>query len=233
MSDQQRWQYDERSQVGVDYAQAEEAGNYDARHGQFRDVKTENDGILDAIQLQPEQTLIDIGAGTGSLAIQAAQRCQQVFAVDISPAMLACARQKAASAGIENIEFCDGGFLTYVHATEPVDAVVSCIALHHLPDFWKGFALRRIHDMLKPRGRFYLADVIFEDQNAMENAQRWTDGLAAVGGDRLRDDAERHLRAEFSTFDWIMDGLLTRAGFRVVHRNFKDGVLGSYLCERE
>jgi putative AdoMet-dependent methyltransferase len=232
MSDHERWRFDERSQVGVDYARSEEAENYDARHGRFRDVERENDAILDALQLQPEHSLIDIGAGTGSLAVQAARRCRNVYAVDVSPAMLARARQKAEAAGIRNIEFRDGGFLTYRHAAEPADAVVSCIALHHLPDFWKDFALRRIHDMLKPGGRFYLADVIFEDRDVMANAQKWIDGLATAGGDRLRDDAERHLREEFSTFDWIMEGLLARAGYRIERKNFQDGVVGSYLCEK-
>ena len=38
------------------------------------------------------------------------------------------------------------GFLTFTAPEEPVDAVLSSIALHHLPDFWKGVALQRIAD---------------------------------------------------------------------------------------
>jgi hypothetical protein len=41
-----------------------------------------------------------------------------------------------------------------------VDAVVTTLALHHLPDFWKGMALKRVHGMLKRGGRLYIHDVI-------------------------------------------------------------------------
>jgi putative AdoMet-dependent methyltransferase len=40
------------------------------------------------------------------------------------------------------------GFLNYEHNGPPLDMIVSNLALHHLPDFWKMIALKRIHEML-------------------------------------------------------------------------------------
>ena len=42
-----------------------------------------------------------------------------------------------------------------------------------------------------------------------------------------------HVREEYSTFDWIMDSLLSRAGFRVLSKEITEGVIGTYLCKKE
>jgi hypothetical protein len=54
--------------------------------------------------------------------------------------MLGHARKKAAFRGIANIDFLQGGFLTYQHKGAPLDAIINQLALHHLPDFWKQVA---------------------------------------------------------------------------------------------
>lgn len=58
-----------------------------------------------------------------------------VYAVDISPVMLGFASKKAGSQGMNNIKYCHAGFLTCEHSGEPVDVIISQLALHHLPDF--------------------------------------------------------------------------------------------------
>ena len=80
--------------------------------------------------------------------------------VDVSQAMLDLAGAKAARAGLSNISFHHAGFLSYKHTEPPVDAVVTTLALHHLPNFWMGMALKRVHGMLKRGGRLYIHDVI-------------------------------------------------------------------------
>lgn len=61
--------------------------------------------------------------------------------------------QSVLEIGAGTDEFLPGGFLTYQHQGPPLDAVVTQIALHHLPDFWKQIALLRIFDMLKEGGK--------------------------------------------------------------------------------
>lgn len=226
------WQYDEFKQVGTDYSSKAEVEIYDSSHADFRDMEAESIKILDSLKIKGGNVLIDFGSGTGTFAIQAARRCAKVYAVDVSEAMIDCAEAKAIKAGISNIEFHHAGFLTYKHNDSPVDAVVTTFSFHHLPDFWKGIALKRVNSMLKPDGQLYIHDVIVEETNAIENIAALIDKLATAGGKLLREDTERHFRDEYSTYDWVMDGLLSRAGFTIKSKYIDGGVLGTYICVR-
>ncbi|KAF0093144.1 MAG: methylase [Puniceicoccaceae bacterium 5H] len=226
------WCYDEFKQIGKDYGSAEEVDVYDSSHADFRDIRAEAESVLDRLELQPEDVVIDFGAGTGTFAIAAANRCAEVYAIDVSRTMLDHAREKAVEAGAANITFVHRGFLTYEHAGPPAAAIATTFALHHLPDFWKGIALQRLHAMLKPGGKLYLHDVVLPEQRPLEQIASFVQEQAAAGGDFLRDDAEGHFRDEFSTYDWIMEGLLERAGFRVEAVDYRGGVMGTYWCVR-
>ncbi len=186
--------------------------------------------VLDTLAVQPTDVLIEFGTGTGTFAIRAARCCAQVYAIDVSEAMLDYARAKAARAGVSNILFCHAGFLTYAHEAAVVDAIVTSLAFHHLPDFWKGVALKRLNRMLRPGGQLYLSDVLMEERNALQTIATFIEQQAAAGEDFLREDAERHFREEYSTYDWILDGLLSRAGFTIQHKHLYSGVFGRYLC---
>ena len=230
MKTQPSWQYDEFKQVGKDFGSPMEVEVYDSSHADFRDLEAESNEVLDSLAIKPGDVLIDFGSGTGTFAIQAARRCAQVYAVDVSQAMLDYAKAKAA--GTSNIFFSHGGFLTYEHPDPPVDAIVTTFAFHHLPDFWKGIALARMNQMLKPGGQLYMHDVIVEQDRALESIKAFIDRQAAAGGDFLRKDAEGHFREEHSTYDWVMDGLLARAGFTIKRKTIHGGVIGKYLCAR-
>ena len=227
------WYFDEFNQVGIDYSRIEEVEAYDARYAKFRNVVDENNAILDALKVQPDHILIEIGTGTGAFAIQAACRCKKVIAIDISLAMLAFAKKKAADAGIRNISFSHGGFLTYEHTDVLVDGIVTSTALHHLPDFWKAIALRRLNKMLKPGGQLFISDVVFKDDDPLRNIAIWLGNLEKVADSQFRQEAEMHIREEFSTLDWIMDGLLDRSGFKIVSKKISEGVMAKYLCIKE
>ena len=209
------WQYDEFQQVGTDYADMDEVEMYDSRHSDFRDMEAEGLQVLDLIEVRDTDVLIDFGCGTGTFAILAAKRCQHVHAVDVSQAMIDYAGAKADERGVSNIEFHQAGFLTYEHVGVPVDIIATTFALHHLSDFWKGVALERLGAVMKPGGLLYMHDVIMEEANAIENIAAFIDTLAMKGGQSMKEDAERHFKDEFSTYDWVMDGLFTRSGFSI------------------
>jgi ubiquinone/menaquinone biosynthesis C-methylase UbiE len=228
------WQYDEFKQVGADYGSKAEVENYDSSHADFRDIEAESGKVLDALEIKGgnDDRLIDFGSGTGTFAIQAARRCARVYAIDVSQAMIDLAAAKAIEAGASKIEFHHAGFLTYQHKDAPVDAVVTTFAFHHLPDFWKGIALKRVNCMLKSGGQLYIHDVILEEVDALENIAALIDKLATAGGKSMREDTERHFQDEYSTYDWVMDGLLSRAGFTIKSKHIEDGVLGTYICTK-
>ncbi len=227
------WQYHEMQQIGKDYADPAEVEAYDLRHGKIRDIEKENREILQKLQVEPGHVLIEIGTGTGAFALAAARSCARVYAVDVSRAMLDYGKKKASKAGITNIVFCHGGFLTYSHDAQPVDAIVTSTAFHHLPDFWKGIALQRMNTMLKPGGQLYLSDVIFDHRNVQENIEQFIAAMEKAGGPEMRCDIENHIRKEYSTYGWIMEGLFERAGFRIVDKVQLGGVIGRYLCRKE
>ncbi|MCC5790409.1 MAG: class I SAM-dependent methyltransferase [Opitutales bacterium] len=227
------WHYDEFKPVGRDYGSQSEVDVYDASHADFRDIKAESNKVLDTLGIKGGETVIDFGSGTGSFALEAAKRGARVHAVDVSLAMLDQAKAKADQEGVSGIEFHHAGFLTYQHPDGFADAIVTTFAFHHLPDFWKGIALGRICRMLKHGGQFYMHDVVIEESNALENIALFIEKQGKAGGDFLREDAEGHFRDEFSTYDWVIDEMLARAGFHIAHKNSEGGVLGTYLCRKE
>ncbi|MDO5695739.1 MAG: methyltransferase domain-containing protein [Eubacteriales bacterium] len=66
---------------------------------------------VEAMDLRPTDTVLDLGCGVGRLCIPIARRVKEVIAVDISSDMLACAQRNAKAAGLNNITFrqCDFG----------------------------------------------------------------------------------------------------------------------------
>jgi putative AdoMet-dependent methyltransferase len=226
------WFYDEMKHCGVDYSDPAQAAEYDRHHEKFRNYQKDAEVILNRLGLGPEHSVIDMGAGTGAFTLHAAQRCKRVYAVDVSQAMLAYCRAKAEAAGLKNILFCHGGFLTYEHTSEPVDAVVSVAVLHHLPDFWKLVALQRVADMLKTGGMFYLFDVVFPSNINGYAAQfdHWVHSIERSVGAVFAREVETHIRDEYSTCAWIMEGLIERAGLRIKSAEYSDSFGSTYLC---
>lgn len=229
------WRYDERKSCGVNFDNFLVARRYDRYHQSFRDYRREAEQIVAALGLDRSAVVLDMGCGTGAFVLHAAPHYRKVYAIDVAGAMLARARRKARKAGVTSIEFRRGGFLTYEHTGAPVDAIVSALALHHLPDFWKLVGLRRLASMLKPQGRFYLFDVVFsfEADRCESSLERFIEKMGVGTGPHSRRALETHVREEHSTCGWIMEGLLERAGFRIDNAHYRDEFLAAYLCTRQ
>jgi putative AdoMet-dependent methyltransferase len=209
------WTYDEFAQPGLDFADLKEVEAYDRRQG---DREAANARLLQELGVGRGHVVVDLGTGTGSLAIAAARLNAKVHAVDVSRPMLERAQAKAGAANVDGIEFHHAGFLTYRHPPGTADFVFSQFALHHLPDFWKQAALAGVASMLRRGGVFYLSDVAFsfEPQDQGEAVEKWFDAVSREdGGGWRRRDFESHVRDEYSTYAWIIEGMLTRAGFRI------------------
>ena len=229
------WMYNEWRPCGVNYNSVLCAMSYDIHYRTFRDYQREGEQIISLLDLGMDQTVLDMGCGTGAFAVHAAQRCKRVYAVDVSKPMLRCARRKAKKARLNNIEFHHGGFLTYDHQANPVDAIVSTVVLHHLPDFWKLAGLKRLAHMCKTGGKLYLFDVVFSfDMNDYESRlAQWVKSTVERIGMMFAEEVKIHVREEYSTFDWIMEGLLERAGFIIETANYGNDLMAAYLCTRK
>ncbi len=227
------WQYDESRQIGTDYESEAEVEAYDRRMQKMRNIEAENKKILSLLDLKPNQTVLEIGTGTGEFALTAAQKCLRVEAIDVSESMLKYAEKKAAARGTRNVHFSRAGFLTYDHQSEPFDAIVTQKALHHIPDFWKQIALLRIAGMLKPKGLLFLDDIIysFDPQNYERFFESYIEGVAKSRRDNPAYTAS-HIKNEYSTLGWIMEGMIKRAGFTINRADYRDGFIASYLCAK-
>jgi SAM-dependent methyltransferase len=106
----------------------------------------------------PDDTVLDLGMGTGAIALALAPDAKRVLGRDISANMMDQARRKADEAGIENVEFAEGSFREPA-VSDSVDIVVSNFAMHHLGNDEKREAIETIAE-LGPR-KFVLGDVMF------------------------------------------------------------------------
>ncbi len=132
--------------------------------------------------------VLDLGCGTGSLSLLAAEQGHRVTGVDRSPAMVALARAKLAGR--------DAAFLVGDAAAPPVgeqrfDAVLVRHVLWALPD--PGRALRHWRELLRPGGRLVLVEGVWGTITPVGiPADRLTALLAPLAGDirveRLSDD---------------------------------------------
>lgn len=170
---------------------------------------------------------MDIGTGTSNIAIKLANYCKHVYAIDVSETMLNFARKRVKENNVKNITFSKNGFLDYNHKGGSLDAIISKMALHHLPDFWKTIAVKKVYDLLKPNGIFLLDDAIFsfeinEYENKLDN---WIIKTGEKVDKAMADDVRRHIKDENSTFDWIMELIIKKTGFE--YTKFK---LNSYYC---
>lgn len=125
------------------------------REGRFRAR------LLDLARLSPGESVLDVGCGTGTLAIAARQRvgpAGEVWGVDPSPEMVARATRKAAKAGVD-VRFETGALEELPLRDGGVDVVLSSLMLHHLTDDGRVQGMGEIVRVLKPGGRFLAVDI--------------------------------------------------------------------------
>jgi ubiquinone/menaquinone biosynthesis C-methylase UbiE len=226
-----RWFPDELARAGREHLDPAYAAAYDRKAGfdAAQDV-----AALRELGLDESATLVDLGAGTGALAFAAARFCRRVVAVDVSSAMLDVTRKRAARLGLANLEVVQAGFLTYDHRGDPVDLVYSRNALHHLPDFWKAIALLRIAGLLRREGVLFLRDIVFsfDPGEAEEAIEAWLAGAAEHASEGwTRAELEAHVRDEHSTFTWLLEPMLERAGFEIREAE-RSSAYVAYVCVR-
>lgn len=228
-----RWLLDELATAGRENLDPDHVARYDAKE----DANAIGElALLFEHGLDERSEVVDLGAGTGQFALSVAAVCARVVAVDVSPVMLARLRAKLEASGLSNLEVVQAGFLTYDHRGQPADIVYSRWALHHLPDFWKAVALRRVRSFVRDGGVLRLSDVVysFEPSEAEERIEAWcatVPATAAGPSEWIRADIEEHVRDEHSTYAWLLEPMIERSGFRLACTEYSpDGIFAHYIA---
>jgi ubiquinone/menaquinone biosynthesis C-methylase UbiE len=111
----------------------------------------------------PGRRVLDVGCGTGGVALACAARGASVVGIDLNPGMLAVARDKAArlqpppdvtwiELGALELEDCFG--------PDSFDAIASCLAFSELAHDERAYVLRVAHRLVRPGGSVVIADEV-------------------------------------------------------------------------
>jgi len=115
--------------------------------------------LLEQVALRPGERVLDLGCGTGTLALMAkqAQPAAELVGLDADPAMLSQAKAKAHAAGVE-VRFDEGRSNELPYESASFDRVLSTLFFHHLDDDVKRATLAEIARVLRPGGELHVAD---------------------------------------------------------------------------
>jgi arsenite methyltransferase len=125
------------------------------------------------------ETVLDLGSGAGLDSLLAARKvgpAGRVVGIDFTPEMVARARRNMEAMGLANVEFLEAPVESIPLAGGTADVAI-CNGLFNLcPD--KPAALAEVFRVLKPNGRFLMADVLLEDRVTPEEVAHkgtWSD----------------------------------------------------------
>lgn len=210
------FELDELAHAGAEHLDPDYVAAYDRK--QKYDPTGDVEALL-ARGLEPSSVLLDMGCGTGTFSLAVAPHCRRVISVDVSRPMLDQLETRADAAGIDNIEVVQAGFLSYEHEGPPVHVAFSRNVLHQLPDFWKALALRRLAGVMAAGALLWLRDLVyaFDPAEVDQVFDGWFDAAVDDPAEGYTaDDLATHVRGEFSTYTWLLEPMLAKAGFRTL-----------------
>ncbi len=159
------------------------------------------------VEAGPNDRAVDLACGPGTLALRFARHVRWICGLDLTPAILARARNTAHAEGLANLVFALGDAQALPFADRSLDLAVTSYSLHHIPDPVR--VIREMARVVKPRGRVGVLDIrVPEDSRAAEISNQI---------ERLRDPSHtRSLpRSEF-------EKMLAAAGLRVTAIEIED-----------
>jgi arsenite methyltransferase len=164
---------------------------------------------VDALDLQPGEDVLDIGAGPGFLACEMAAVVGEggsVEGIDPSASMLAIAAERERAAGSAPVEFREGDALAMPYDDDSFDVAVSTQVYEYIADM--PAALAEARRVLRPGGRLLVLDTDWDSIVWRSGDRARMKRVLATWDEHLADP---HLPAR-------LRGLLTDAGFTIAQR---------------
>jgi ubiquinone/menaquinone biosynthesis C-methylase UbiE len=161
--------------------------------------------VLDHVSLADDGSLLDLGCGTGTLAVMAKRRNPnfRVVGIDADDGILPIAQRKAAAYGVA-VELVQTSAATLPFSDRSFSTVVSTLVFHHLPTAVKQQAIGEVHRVLVDGGTFLLADFGVADTVLLASFARLLTILRFPEGATFQDNVEGRIL-----------GFLIHAGFAV------------------
>ncbi|WP_194954598.1 class I SAM-dependent methyltransferase [Sphingopyxis solisilvae] len=156
---------------------------YDAAIALMTREKRWRSDLLKLVAPQPGDRIVDIGCGTGTLAIalKEGEPESEILAVDPDPAVLEIAQTKARTAGADIHWFeAMGDELDGIAALQGCDKIVSSLVFHQCPMEIKQAIAAQMHRLLRPGGQLFIADYGEQRSPLMRMLFRqiqWLDGV--------------------------------------------------------
>src|SRR3954471_10172004 len=148
------------------------------------------------IDLQPGQTVLDLGSGGGIDVLLSARRVGptgKVYGLDMTDEMLALARENQRQAGATNVEFLKGTIEAIPLPDQSVDVIISNCVINLSVD--KDAVLREAFRVLKPHGVFAVSDVVVRGEVPEALRHDMESWAGCIAGALEESDYGRKLRA--------------------------------------
>lgn len=118
-----------------------------------------HDRLIGQAELADDYRVLEIGCGTGNLAIRAKKSQPRISVIGSDPDPLALKRASRKAAGRSGIRFEQGYAQRLPYADGEFDRVLSSMMLHHLDSDAKAAAAAEVFRVLRPGGRLHVVDM--------------------------------------------------------------------------
>ena len=213
---------------------------FDSDVERFSNLETGQQAVVDApimlelisklaVSVKPKaKNLLDIGSGAGNNTISILKEKPGINCdlVDISLPMLKKAKERISHENAGEVKIFRGDFRELALPQAHYDLIIAAAVLHHLRDNsdWEN-CFKKIYDLLKPEGAFFISDMVHHQHSAVHDAmwERYGKHLESIGGEAYKNKVFDYIEIEDSprSLSYQME-LMKKVGFEtvdVLHKN--------------
>jgi tRNA (cmo5U34)-methyltransferase len=180
------------------------------------------------------RAVLDIGCGAGNYSLKLLQRLPdlEVTLIDLSQPMLERATLRLKDSQAAGVTAIQGDVRELPLPIGAFDIVMAAAVLHHLrsDEEWQR-VFQAVFASLRPGGSFWIADMVEQDEPAVQDLlwQRYGEYLVGVGGDAYRDKVFAYIEEEDTPHSLVYQlDLLRRVGFAAVEVLHKNGPFAAF-----